>query len=373
MANPLKFKLLRGNHETRRMNLQYGFAKSCTDMFGRARGYDVFERMSRVFDAMPVAAIIDDHVFAAHGGVSRPVHGSFRRMRHLFASLPSHIESLPEGGFRVGAVRSPAPRTESALDALDSLRGSGRHWYEIALEQAVAGAGAHGPADEGVAYSAETLDAMRERDPPVLTHEMARMVYDLVWADPATPEQEYLVQHRLRERLETHPAPILGTPRVGSDGQSTAAYGAASAQGGGALRAASMSSLSSAAHSDVETVSEVSSAAESDRELLELAFLDRVTAEDNGLPREHLPRVMSFSNSGVDAFCRGVRADLILRGHTLKDDGFGLEKQRRVLTIFSDSKDHGVNGRSGWVLIEDRGAGEGSVHLHLGGQSRAMA
>jgi len=241
------------------------------------------------------------------------------------------------------------------------------------------------------------------RVPQVVTLDMARLVYDLLWADPATPEQEYVIQSRLRAHMPRLEEPVLGTPRVRSarppftTGDLGSALATDSGGSGGLVAQVARSlrgglcpspGLAAAEESESDSVagegraahagrsmSEASSVIsdggeyELDGHVLELAFLDRAEAEESDMPREHLPRVVSFSNEAVNAFCRATGVDLILRGHTLKDDGFGLEKQRRVLTIFSDSKDHGINGRSGWVLIEDRGEGEGKVHMHLGGQS----
>ena len=62
------FFSLRGNHEDERMNRHYGF-------FQELEYDDTFlMRMHRIFETMPVAAVIDNSVFCVHGGLP----GAFR-------------------------------------------------------------------------------------------------------------------------------------------------------------------------------------------------------------------------------------------------------------------------------------------------------
>lgn len=68
--------IVRGNHESRSMNGTYGFHKYLTRDYGegggdRSGGVDaeLIELFAELFNALPVAAVIDDMVFVAHGGV----------------------------------------------------------------------------------------------------------------------------------------------------------------------------------------------------------------------------------------------------------------------------------------------------------------
>ena len=75
---PYKLFLLRGNHETRSVNgweEYYGnvsFLAQCKNRFGESMGCQVWEECNRVFDRMPLAAIIDKTIFCVHGGIPRP-------------------------------------------------------------------------------------------------------------------------------------------------------------------------------------------------------------------------------------------------------------------------------------------------------------
>jgi len=57
--------VLRGNHETTAMNENYGFAKEALQKFDQS----TLDQFRAVFEALPVAAVLEDAVFVVHGGL----------------------------------------------------------------------------------------------------------------------------------------------------------------------------------------------------------------------------------------------------------------------------------------------------------------
>jgi diadenosine tetraphosphatase ApaH/serine/threonine PP2A family protein phosphatase len=65
--HPNHFFLLRGNHESREINQQYGLFNDCVGLYGHA---GVWDALNSVFDLLPIAAVVDSRIFCVHGGLS---------------------------------------------------------------------------------------------------------------------------------------------------------------------------------------------------------------------------------------------------------------------------------------------------------------
>jgi len=66
MVNTTSISMLRGNHETKNMNKIYGFLGEIQHKYDDS----VMKMFSKVFQALPLAAVIQDSVFVVHGGLS---------------------------------------------------------------------------------------------------------------------------------------------------------------------------------------------------------------------------------------------------------------------------------------------------------------
>lgn len=68
---PDQVHLIRGNHEDKWINNGFGFSDECINRLGEdpVDEDSVFSRVNRVFDWLPLAAVIDDKILCLHGGI----------------------------------------------------------------------------------------------------------------------------------------------------------------------------------------------------------------------------------------------------------------------------------------------------------------
>lgn len=69
MSRRNTFVLIRGNHELRAIQQAFTFHRECIDKLGPSLGASVWANINKCFDSMPVAALIDQHIFCCHGGI----------------------------------------------------------------------------------------------------------------------------------------------------------------------------------------------------------------------------------------------------------------------------------------------------------------
>jgi diadenosine tetraphosphatase ApaH/serine/threonine PP2A family protein phosphatase len=67
ITHPQQFFRLHGNHDSRQVTQQYGFQSEIQLKYGHA---GLWTKCMKVFDLLPVAAVIDGDIFSVHGGLS---------------------------------------------------------------------------------------------------------------------------------------------------------------------------------------------------------------------------------------------------------------------------------------------------------------
>ena len=71
LSHPGSVFLIRGNHEDDTINNMYGFREEMLDKYDP----DLYNEVEELFKHLPVAALINNTIFVAHGGIGR---GEFR-------------------------------------------------------------------------------------------------------------------------------------------------------------------------------------------------------------------------------------------------------------------------------------------------------
>ena len=64
---PLQVTLLRGNHEFSNVNSTYGFKDEIMNSYNDE---DLWNKYNKIFNYLPIAAVVGDEIFAVHGGLS---------------------------------------------------------------------------------------------------------------------------------------------------------------------------------------------------------------------------------------------------------------------------------------------------------------
>ena len=89
---PDKVTLLRGNHETRQLQCHYTYRNECLKKYGNEYGERIWQLTNRIFDLLPLCAVIDEKIFCAHGGIPK----SALNLKEIDTILPKVIDTPEE-------------------------------------------------------------------------------------------------------------------------------------------------------------------------------------------------------------------------------------------------------------------------------------
>ncbi|XP_071705693.1 serine/threonine-protein phosphatase BSL3-like [Rutidosis leptorrhynchoides] len=70
---PQNVHLIRGNHEAADINALFGFRIECIERMGERDGIWVWQRINRLFNWLPLAALIEKKIICMHGGIGRSI------------------------------------------------------------------------------------------------------------------------------------------------------------------------------------------------------------------------------------------------------------------------------------------------------------
>ena len=120
---PDNIYMIRGNHECRSVNSNYGLFNECKTYYNMG----VYEAANVCFDKLPVAAILNDRLFLVHGGISQKIHNR----DDLFSIQKSDGEPNVDNPLIDFLWSDPS---EQVSDYEDSYRGAGKLFSKDALD-----------------------------------------------------------------------------------------------------------------------------------------------------------------------------------------------------------------------------------------------
>ncbi|WOL07917.1 serine/threonine-protein phosphatase [Canna indica] len=71
---PHNVHLIRGNHEAADINALFGFRTECIERMGERDGIWCWHRVNRLFNWLPLAALIEKKIICMHGGIGRSIN-----------------------------------------------------------------------------------------------------------------------------------------------------------------------------------------------------------------------------------------------------------------------------------------------------------
>ncbi|KAK4753736.1 hypothetical protein SAY87_001840 [Trapa incisa] len=71
---PQNVHLIRGNHEAADINALFGFRIECIERMGERDGIWTWHRINRLFNWLPLAALIEKKIICMHGGIGRSIN-----------------------------------------------------------------------------------------------------------------------------------------------------------------------------------------------------------------------------------------------------------------------------------------------------------
>jgi diadenosine tetraphosphatase ApaH/serine/threonine PP2A family protein phosphatase len=115
LEDPDAMYLLRGNHESRTVTQQYGFYSEIKSSYTSPALWTEF---MRVFDLLPIAAVIDKQIFSVHGGLSPAL-----KLVEQINEVNRKVE-IPQAGVMADLTWSD-PGEGLTKDCVPDIRGAG--------------------------------------------------------------------------------------------------------------------------------------------------------------------------------------------------------------------------------------------------------
>ncbi|KAL5999222.1 Serine/threonine-protein phosphatase bsl3 [Asimina triloba] len=114
---PHNVHLIRGNHEAADINALFGFRIECIERMGERDGIWAWHRINRLFNWLPLAALIEKKIICMHGGIGRSIN-HVEQIENLQRPI-----TMEAGSFLIG--RSDPTENDSVEGLRPNARGPG--------------------------------------------------------------------------------------------------------------------------------------------------------------------------------------------------------------------------------------------------------
>ncbi|XP_011088984.1 serine/threonine-protein phosphatase BSL3 isoform X2 [Sesamum indicum] len=93
VEHPHQVHLIRGNHEAADINALFGFRIECIERLGERDGIWAWHRINRLFNWLPLAALIEKKIICMHGGIGRSIN-HVEQIENIQRPIPMEAGSI---------------------------------------------------------------------------------------------------------------------------------------------------------------------------------------------------------------------------------------------------------------------------------------
>ncbi|KAK6163653.1 hypothetical protein DH2020_000517 [Rehmannia glutinosa] len=93
VEHPHQVHLIRGNHEAADINALFGFRIECIERMGERDGIWTWHRINRLFNWLPLAALIEKKIICMHGGIGRSIN-HVEQIENIQRPIPMEAGSI---------------------------------------------------------------------------------------------------------------------------------------------------------------------------------------------------------------------------------------------------------------------------------------
>lgn len=353
--SPKRFFLLRGNHEVAAIQRQYTFPQECEHKFGVQLGRQIWREFNKVFDMMPLAAIVDDNIFCAHGGIPKSV-GEIGR---LSDEIPCPLDNPEFQCPSAWEILWNDPITDQELVGMIEMDNATINQTQTTQQE-------ESPNGNDITTTTVTTTAISTNEPAQSNLSQAQKRAADERAQRGVNEADQILAREAPEAISMYIRPDDSTtsqdlqqqqvPRSSGSSQKTLKNN----QQQSATQSSNEMMISSN-----NTLASSNSPSDPDGSSMTLR---RIPSDTSSVASTSPQQIMSdgfianikrgtaylFSDQAIDKFLKTNRLSHVIRAHEVIPSGFTFHGDGRVITIFSSSKYCGLENQAACALVDQQ-------------------